>query len=993
LLFGALEISMNFNEREKKILKFWKEKNIFKKSLEKTKNGKSFVFYDGPITVNAQPGIHHIEARIYKDIIPRYKTMRGFSVSRKNGWDTHGLPVEIEVEKKLGFKSKKDIEDYGIIEFNQECKKTVDELIPVFRKITERIGYWVDMDNPYITYKPEYIETVWWALKQIWNRGLLYEDFKVMPWCARCETCLSSHELAQGYKNIYENSVYIQLRILPNQKIKDFPLNKNAYFLTWTTTPWTLPGNTALAIGTNLDYCLVKTEEENYILAKSKLEILEKKYKIIKEFKGKDLEGIGYFPLFDIKETQNSASHKVYPANFVTEEDGTGLVHIAVMYGADDFELGTEYSLPKVHTVSENGEFNNLVKDFEGKRVKDKETEKSIIEYLKKKKFFFKEKIIQHDYPFCWRCKEPLLYYAKKSWFIKMTDVQEELLGANEKINWMPAYLKTGRFGEWLREVKDWAITRERYWGTPFPVWKCEKCNKQKCIGSFKELGQEIKDPHRPYIDKIDFKCECGGKMKREPYVIDVWFDSGAMPFAQAHFPFALSQNKKTVIIKNKDFNKPELFPADYISEAIDQTRGWFYTLLAISVLLGHESPYKNILCLGHVLDKKGEKMSKSKGNIILPDEIINKYGADALRWYFFTVNQPEDPKRFNEKDVKNASSKLLLIRHIINFLDFYGLTINSLTQKELKDFDPKNILDIWLLARLNCVNEEVSNLLDNYRVVEAARLIEVFIDDISYRYIHWSRSRFKASSPNRKEGATTLVYSLFVLSKLIAPFVPFLAEEIFGFLKKGPMSKDKELKESVHLEDWPNAQKIGAKEKKILDKILLVEQIISLGLRARKGAKLKVRQPLSEIKLNINMETELLEIIEKELNVKKAIVDKKLKNEKGWVLDKENSVSIMLNIELSDKLIKEGSIREILRNIQILRKKAGFTPQDMSEIEYVTESSKIKSLLILNKKKIKLFTNTANIIAKTEDLSSEYTTEIQILDSSIKIGIKRYNK
>ncbi len=984
---------MNFNEQEKKTLKFWKEKNIFKKSLEKTKNGKSFVFYDGPITVNAQPGVHHIEARIYKDIIPRYKTMQGFNVIRKNGWDTHGLPVELEVEKKLGFKSKKDIENYGISEFNQECKKTVNELIPIFRKITERIGYWVDMDNPYITYKPEYIETVWWILKKIWDRGLLYEDFKVVPWCSRCETTLSTHELAQGYKNVYEKSVYVRLKILPNQKIKNFSLNKNTYFLTWTTTPWTLPGNTALAIGADLDYCLIKLKEKSYVLARSRLEILEEKYEIVKKFKGKDLMGISYFPLFDIKENQNNASHKVYSANFVTEEDGTGLVHIAPMYGTDDFELGTRHGLPKVHTVSESGKFNKLVKEFEERKVKDKETEKSIIEYLKKNNSFFKEKIIQHDYPFCWRCKEPLLYYAKKSWFIKMTDLQENLLKANKTINWMPAYLKEGRFGEWLRGVKDWAITRERYWGTPFPVWRCEKCNKQKCIGSFEELGQKIKDPHRPYIDKIELDCECGGKMKREPYVIDVWFDSGAMPFAQYHFPFEPASTKIITGKQNVKNLPPRLFPADYVSEAIDQTRGWFYTLLAISVLLGYKSPYKNILCLGHVLDKKGEKMSKSKGNAVLPDEIINKYGADALRWYFFTINKPEDSKKFNEKDVKKAFSKLLLIKHVLNFLYFYGLTIDPLTQKDLEDFVPRNTLDIWLLARLNCISQKVSDFLDDYRIVEAARLIEVFIDDMSYRYIHWSRSRFKASSPDRKEGIKALVYSLFVLSKLIAPFVPFLAEEIFNFLKGGPMSKDKQLKESIHLEDWPKSQKIGAKEEKILNKILLVEQIISLGLRARKKAKLKVRQPLSEIKLNINMETNFLEIIKEELGVKKTTIDKKLKDKKGWILDKEGSISIALNTELSNELINEGATKEIMRNIQTLRKKAGLIPQDASEIEYSTKSVKIKLLLTSNEKKIKLFTKTINIAEKNEILPSDHTTEIQILDSSVKIAIKRYNR
>lgn len=972
---------MNINEQEKKILDFWKKEKIFEKSLAKTKNAPAFVFYDGPITVNARPGIHHIEARAYKDIIPRYKTMKGFCVERKNGWDTHGLPVELEVEKKLGFKSKKDIENYGIAKFNQECQKTVDKLIPVFREMTERIGYWVDVDDPYITYKPEYIESLWWILKQIWDKGLLYEDFKVVPWCSRCGTGLSSHELALGYQKIQENSVYIKLKVSKSQKIKDVSLGKNTYLLSWTTTPWTLPGNVALAVDPDMDYVLVKKDKDCFILAKSRLSVLGENYEILKQFKGKDFESLGYEPLFNIKKLQSGSSHKVYPASFVTKEDGTGIVHTAVMYGADDFELGQKYNLPKVHTVNQQGLFNELVEGFKNKKVKDKETEKSLIEYLKKNNLLFKEETISHDYPFCWRCKEPLLYYAKESWFIKVTEVQDKLLKANKEINWIPGHLKEGRFGEWLKSVKDWAITRERYWGTPFPVWRCSACNKTTVIGSFEELEKlskkKLEDPHRPYVDEISFKCSaCDKEMKREPYVVDVWFDSGAMPFAQYHYPFE----------QKSCFDKLP-FPADYISEAIDQTRGWFYTLLAVSTLLGYGSPYKNVLCLGHVLDQKGEKMSKSKGNIVDYNQIIDRYGADALRWYFFNVNQPNDPKRFKEKDVRVAFRQLALLKNCLKFLDFYSLgkDVLGLSQVPKK---PRAILDQWLLFRLQETAFKLTDYLENFEITKAARSLDDLISDLSYKYIHWSRERFRVDGPLKEESLLILAKVLLELSRLLAPFVPFIAETIYQKIVK--LSKNRSLSQSVHLTDWIKAKKLSVKERKLLDKIKALDQFISLGLRARKVAGLRVRQPLTEIIINQPLDASLFEILKNELNVKKATYQAKIDRRKSWIYDQEDKYQILLNPVLTQELKEEGALREVLRNIQLLRKAASLSPVDKIILYCFSSSSEISHLLTKNLPVLKQACAVQKIKLSCTEEETQLKSVFSLLGSSVKIGIKK---
>ena len=984
---------MDFNKRELKILDFWKKEDIFQKTLKATKNGPEFVFYDGPITVNAQPGIHHVLARVYKDIIPRFKTMQGFHVRRKNGWDTHGLPVELSVEKKLGFKSKKDIENYGIKKFNQECQKTVDDLIPTFRQITERIAYWVDMDNPYITYQSNYTETLWFILKQAWNKGLLYKDFKIVPWCSRCGTALSSHEVALGYKNISENSVYVQLKLRPKQKIKNISLLDNTYLLSWTTTPWTLPGNVALAIGQKIHYVLVKQGFSFFILAKSRLRILKDNYKVIAEFSGKDLEGLKYQPIFNIPELQTENSHQVYQGDFVTEEEGTGIVHIAPMYGADDFALGSQNHLPKIHTVNLEGKFNHLVEGFEGDFVKEASTEKKLINYLKDKNVLFKEEKIRHDYPFCWRCKTPLLYYAKESWFIKMTELKNQLLRANEKINWIPSHLKEGRFGEWLKNVKDWAISRERYWGTPLPIWTCPKCGKQICVGSFQELKKYApsfslsNNLHRPYIDEIKIKCSCGAEMKREPYVVDVWFDSGAMPFAQNHWPFA---EKKRPEDRKQRIGPPSLFPADYISEAIDQTRGWFYTLLAVSVLLDYGAPYKNVLCLGHVLDQKGEKMSKSKGNIIIPAKIIDKYGADALRWYFFTVNQPDKAKRFKERDVRKSLQKILLLHNSFNFLKFYQSKKDKIEISRLENFTPQNPLDKWILAQEKILIRNVSHALEKYQIVKAARLINDFIAQLSYQYIHWSRPRFKPESPDRQEAKLTLLKVFFLLSKIIAPFLPFSSEIIYQDIKALFLAKSSGAI-SVHLEKWPSKEKVTLEEKDILKHVSKLEQIISLGLRTRKNSQIKIRQPLSELRINVPLDNRFLRILKNELNVKRVVIDNKIPTRPNWANDKnEEGVKISLNIKITSSLKEEGEVREIVRHIQKLRKKANLKPKDEITLSYSCQSKHLLDLIKKNALTLKKTSNIKSLLAVVEEeKNTDLTTNLVINNQPIKISIK----
>lgn len=656
-------------EAEEKVLAFWKENKIFEKTLEKDAPNGEFVFYEGPPTANGKPGIHHIESRSFKDLIPRYKTMRGYHVRRKAGWDTHGLPVEIEVEKQLGITNKKEIEEYGIDKFNAKCKESVLQYIDEWKDFTDRIGYWVDHDSTYFTFTNEYMESVWSVIKHVWDRDLIYKDYKVLPWCPRCGTPLSSHELAQGYKEVKDESVYIKFKV-KNPKEHDLP--ENTYLLAWTTTPWTLPGNVALAVGKDIDYVLTK---DGYILAKERAEDFE----IEKEFKGNDLLGIEYEALYDYLKDNIPANqadkmknaYKVYEADFVSTEDGTGIVHTAVMYGVDDFDLGTKLDLPKFHLVNEEGRFIKAVTDFADLTVTRAGTSKKVTEDLDSKGLLFKTEMIEHTYPFCWRCKEKLIYYARDSWYIAMSTLRDDLVKENDEIHWEPEYIKDGRFGGWLRDVKDWAISRNRYWGTPIPIWECAECDERKIVGSIKELEENAVDDipddlHKPYIDDVKFKCGCGGEMTRIPEVMDVWFDSGAMPFAQDHYPF-----------ENKEFIDGAGYPADYICEAIDQTRGWFYTLHAVGILMGRGKAYKNVISLGHILDEKGKKMSKSVGNIVEPWGQIHKYGVDALRYWMFTVNNPGESKSFDEKGVDEIVKKNIgRLNNVYSFYDLYRKSV-----------------------------------------------------------------------------------------------------------------------------------------------------------------------------------------------------------------------------------------------------------------------------------------------------------------------------
>ena len=947
-------MAIDILKTEEKILKFWKKNKIFEKSLKKREKNPNFVFFEGPPTANGRPGIHHVLTRVFKDIVCRYKTMRGYKVIRKAGWDTHGLPVELEIEKKLNFSSKNDIEKYGIEKFNKKCKESVWEYKKEWEKLTERIGFWIDMKNPYITYENNYIESVWWILKQIWQKGLIYKDYKVVYYCPRCETTLSSHELSQGYKRVKENSIYVK-----------FPIknSENRYFLVWTTTPWTLPANVALAINKDISYVEIKKDEEKYILAKNRLSLFEnEKIEIIEEFNGNELinKNLEYIPLFDFVKPIKRAYFLIL-ADFVSDKEGTGIVHIAPAFGEDDMEAGKKNNLDVFQTVNYQGKFKDEISLWKGIFVKD--ADPLIINNLKERNLLFKEEIYEHDYPFCWRCKFPLLYYAKESWFINMNEVKNDLLKNNQKINWVPDYLKEGRFGEWLKEVKDWAISRERYWGTPLPIWECEKCKEKICIGSIKELLEKsekkikIKDLHKPFIDKITLKCEkCNGKMKRVPEVLDCWFDSGSMPFAQYHYPF-----------ENKDkIDKKEQFPADFICEGIDQTRGWFYTLLAVSTLLNFGNPYKNVISLGHILDENGEKMSKSKGNVVNPWEMINKYGIEAVRWYFYTINQPGEPKLFKEKDVLNALNRFILI--LLNcfiFLETYKKDVRT-------KIESKDLLDKWIISRLNQLIIRVSFYLDKYDITSASRDIENFVvNDLSQWYIRVSRPRFQKPE-NKKDlinASSTLNFVLLNLSKLLAPFIPFLSEEIYLNLnKKG---------KSVHLEDWPIADKRKI-NKKIEEKMEEARKIVSLSLSLRSEAKIKVRQPLKELKIKKNKlkkEKKLLEIIKNEINVKNISFDEKMEKE------------IDLNCEITEELRKEGDLRELIRNIKDLRKKLNLKPQDfikafISNIDILPLDEKD----LLKEAKAKKYFKVEN----ESEMKVDAKKEIEIGGKKYLIGIKK---
>lgn len=928
MAFKKVDPKVNFPKQEEEILSFWEQEKIFEQSLALRKDAKRYVFFEGPPTANGKPGIHHALARYFKDVFPRYKTMQGMLVERKAGWDTHGLPVEIGVEKELGISTKPEIEKYGVAKFNAKAKESVWEYKELWEKFTKRSGFWLDLEHPYVTYDPKYIESVWSILKTAWDKELIYQGYRVVPRCTRCGTALSTHEVAQGYQEVEENSVFIKF------KVKDKP---DTYILSWTTTPWTLPGNVALAVGEKVKYAKVHTENgETYIVALDRInDVIEAPMgKLLKGGKspaaseqietvmGRDLVGWEYEPLFlgavpaDTPNYENA--FKVYPADFVTTEDGTGVVHTAVMYGVDDYQLGEKVSLPKFHTVMEDGKFGPTVKQWAGKYVKDKAVEKEIIADLKTRGLLLKEMPYKHDYPFCWRCGTPLLYYAANSWFIAMSNLKDEMIQSNGSINWVPEYFKEGRFGEWLREIKDWGISRERYWGTPLPFWMNEEGDKL-CVGSFAELKKLAKepekigedfDPHKPFVDDIVLVKD-GKEFKRIPEVLDVWFDSGAMPFAQWHYPV---ENKERI-------DKGLAYPADFISEAVDQTRGWFYTLLAIATLMGKEAPYKNVICLGHILDKNGKKMSKSKGNVVDPWQIFDTYGSDALRWYLYTINQPGLPKNFDEEGVKAVVRRfMLMLWNTYSFFVTYA-NIDGFEPGTKVKVAPKNILDQWIWARRNQLVEAVSKELDDYDPMQACLALEGFLDDLSNWYVRRSRRRFwKGENDADKQQAYVVLYTVLKdLTKLLAPFMPFLGEAIYLNLKT------EEEPASVHLTDWPKKEKI---DEKILEQMKQTRELIETGLNMREQAGIKVRQPLAKFSIQAKgLPKELVEIILEELNVKQV--------EEG----KENQ----LDTELTPELKLEGHAREIVRAIQVLRKGGGLEITDRVKLTWSSDESEIK--------------------------------------------------
>ena len=864
-MFKPVSSKLNINQMELTIIEYWNKNNVFQSSIENREGKPEYVFYEGPPTANGTPGVHHVLARAFKDIFPRYKTMRGFHVMRRGGWDTHGLPVEIEVEKKLGFTNKQQIEDYGIAEFNRLCRESAFSNIKEWEKLTERIAYWVDFDTAYITYKNSYIESVWWILKNFWDKDLLYQGFKVVPYCPRCGTPLSDHEVALGYEEVSDPSVFVRMPLVDEQ---------GTSLLVWTTTPWTLPGNVAVAVNPDMDYVLVERSsgqneangKERLILAKSLVEKIfrDEKVEIVDEFKGRLLKGTTYHPLYTFLPPDKPA-YRVVLGDFVTADDGSGLVHIAPAFGADDMQVALDEDLPILMTVAPNGSFIPEVRPWSGKFVKD--ADPFIIEDLSSRGLLLKSETYTHTYPFCWRCDTPLLYYARPTWYIATSKLKDKLVSLNQEINWYPDHFKNGRFGNWLENNIDWALGRERYWGTPLPVWECEKCHHQVCIGSIDELseitGKDLKglDLHRPYVDEIHFDCpKCNERMSRVPELIDVWFDSGSMPVAQWHYPF---ENEK--VFKDQ-------FPADYICEAVDQTRGWFYSLHAISTLLFEKICFKNVICLGLILDGEGQKMSKSKGNIVNPWDILNEHGADAMRWYLYTASPPGQERRFSSELVSEVVRNFMLT--LWNTYSFF------VTYANLDGWQPQpgssveySNLDRWIRAELHLLVKNVTQALEIYDVLGATRPIEKFVDHLSNWYLRRSRRRFwKTESDADKDAAyATLYEALLFVSKLLAPTMPFIAEELY---KNLALSVDKKNPLSVHMADWPNYDE-GCIDSDLIKKMDLVMNLVSLGHAARNKSGIKVRQPLQEAAFAVgNMQDtsiidEYAELLKDELNVK----------------------------------------------------------------------------------------------------------------------------
>ena len=1060
-MYKKVDANLNFVDREKQIEKFWNDNDIFKKSMEHRKEGETYTFYDGPPTANGKPHIGHVETRTIKDMIPRYQTMKGKFVPRKAGWDTHGLPVELEVEKLLGLNGKEQIEEYGMEPFIKKCKESVWKYKGMWEDFSKTVGFWADMDNPYVTYDDNFIESEWWALKEIWNKNLLYKGFKIVPYCPRCGTPLSSQEVAQGYKTVKERSAVARFKVI----------GEDAYFLAWTTTPWTLPSNVALCVNPEETYCKVKAVDGyTYYMAEALLDTVlgklldkdapegTKAYEVLETYKGSDLEYKEYEPLFDcakeIIEKQHKKAHYIVCDTYVTMTDGTGIVHIAPAFGEDDAAVGRKYDLPFVQLVDGKGE---LTKETPYAGVFVKKADPMVLKDLDEKGLLFDAPKFEHEYPHCWRCDTPLIYYARESWFIKMTAVKDDLTRNNNTVNWIPESIGKGRFGDWLENIQDWGISRNRYWGTPLPVWECE-CGHQECIGSRAELAERSGNPedakvelHRPYIDAVTFKCpDCGKEMHRVPEVIDCWFDSGAMPFAQHHYPF-----------ENKDVFEKQ-FPAKFISEAVDQTRGWFYSLMAESTLLFNKAPYENVIVLGHVQDENGQKMSKSKGNAVDPFDALETYGADAIRWYFYTSSAPWIPKRFSGKLVQEGQRKFMgTLWNTYAFFVLYANIDQFDATKYTLDYEKLSVMDKWLLSKLNSAIKGTDENLANYRIPEAAKVLDEFVDDMSNWYVRRSRDRFwaKGMEQDKINAYMTLYTALVEICKAAAPMIPFMTEEIYQNLVR---SINTEAPESIHLCDFPavNEAWIDKELEKNMDEVL---KIVVMGRACRNSANIKNRQPIGNMYVKApNVLSEyFVEIIEDELNVKKVNFtedvsaytsytfkpqlrtvgpkygkflgqiqkalaeldgnkamaelkadgvltlpsvsdDVKLSEEdllitmtqmEGYVTEGDNTVTVVLDTNLTPELVEEGFVREIISKIQTMRKEAGFEVMDKISIYYHADE---KVADIFNKYENDIMGDVlgTEVVAEADSFDSGengiYCKEWNINGEKVLLGVKK---
>ena len=1050
-MYQKVDTNLNFVDREKKVEEFWKENHIFEKSMENRKEGETYTFYDGPPTANGKPHIGHVLTRVIKDMIPRYRTMKGYMVPRKAGWDTHGLPVELEVEKKLGLDGKEQIEEYGMEPFIKQCKESVWKYKGMWEDFSSTVGFWADMEHPYVTYYDDYIESEWWALKEIWNKKLLYKGFKIVPYCPRCGTPLSAQEVSQGYKTVKERSAVVRFKVV----------GEDAYFLAWTTTPWTLPSNVALCVNPDETYCKVKAADGyTYYMAEALLDKVlgklvkeegEKAYEVLETYKGTDLEYKAYEPLFacagEAAAKQKKKAHFVTCDNYVTMSDGTGIVHIAPAFGEDDSRIGRNYELPFVQFVDGQG---NLTKETPYAGVFVKKADPMVLTDLDKEGKLFDAPKFEHDYPHCWRCDTPLIYYARESWFIKMTAVKDDLIRNNNTINWIPESIGKGRFGNWLENIQDWGISRNRYWGTPLNIWQCE-CGHMHSIGSRQELFEMSGDEraktvelHRPYIDEITLKCpECGGEMHRVPEVIDCWFDSGAMPFAQHHYPF-----------ENKELFEQQ-FPANFISEAVDQTRGWFYSLLAESTLLFNKAPYKNVIVLGHVQDENGQKMSKSKGNAVDPFDALNKYGADAIRWYFYINSAPWLPNRFHGKAVVEGQRKFMsTLWNTYAFFVLYADIDNFDPTKYELNYDQLPVMDKWLLSRLNTTVQAVDNDLANYKIPEAARALQEFVDEMSNWYVRRSRERFwaKGMEQDKINAYMTLYHALVTIAKTAAPMIPFMTEDIYQNLVR---SVDKDAPESIHLCDFPTVNEAWIDKDLEADMKELLE-IVVLGRACRNTANIKNRQPIGTmyVKAEKKMSEFYTDIIADELNVKEVKFaddvesfisysfkpqlrtvgpkygkllggirqaltdingtaamnelrtngvlkldingnDVELTEEdllietaqtEGYVSESDGETSVVLDTNLTPELIEEGFVREIISKIQTMRKEAGFEVMDKIVV-YAHGNDKIQDVMKTHEDEIK-----SEVLADEMVLGETdgYVKEWNINKEAVTMGVKK---